>query len=115
MTLKPFCRKPFELVMDFTHTLPENRFRTDFLQKWFTVLPADAYEKIVCAYLLNTNSCVKEYIKFHDRFLSILKGSKKIVFLDSIQRLNDYIEPDQQYLPVGTLALNEDQKGNICY
>lgn len=31
LTLKPFCHKPFELVIDFTHTLPENRFRTEFV------------------------------------------------------------------------------------
>lgn len=27
LTLKPFCHKPFELVVDFTHTSTENRFR----------------------------------------------------------------------------------------
>ena len=110
LTLKPFCHKPFELVIDFTHTLPENRFRTEFLQKWFTVLPQIAYEKIVCTYIYNCNSCVREYIKFHERVLSILKGSKKLLFLDNLQRLNDFIDLDQQHLPVATLALNEDQK-----
>jgi neurofibromin 1 len=39
LTLKPFCHKPFELVVDFTHTCSDNRFRTEFLQKWFVVLP----------------------------------------------------------------------------
>lgn len=27
LTLKPVCRKPFELVVDFTHTSAEDRFR----------------------------------------------------------------------------------------
>ena len=110
LTLKNYIHKPFELVIDFTHTLPENRFRTEFLQKWFTVLPQIAYEKIVCTYIYNTNSCVREYIKFHERILSILKGSKKLLFLDNLQRLNDFIDTDQQHLPVASLALNEDQK-----
>ena len=46
LTLKPFCHKPFELVVDFTHTGSDNRFRTEFLQKWFVVLPPVAYENI---------------------------------------------------------------------
>ena len=108
LTLKPFCHRPFELVIDFTHTLPENRFSSNYLQKWFTVLPQMAYEKIVCTYIYNTNSCVREYSKFHERILSILKGSKKLLFIDNLQRLNDFIEVD--HLPVATLALNEDQK-----
>jgi len=110
LTLKPYCHRPFELVIDFTHTLPENRFSSNYLQKWFTVLPQMAYEKIVCTYIYNSNSCVREYIKFHERILSILKGSKKLLFLDNLQRLNDFIDIDQQHLPTATLALNEDQK-----
>ena len=31
LTLKPFCHKPFELVVDFTHTGSDNRFRTGML------------------------------------------------------------------------------------
>lgn len=27
LTLKPFCHSPFELVVDFTHTCSDNRFR----------------------------------------------------------------------------------------
>ena len=58
LTLKPFCHKPFELVVDFTHTCSDNRFRTEFLQKWFVVLPTVAYENIHAAYLYNCNSWV---------------------------------------------------------
>jgi len=29
LTLKPFCHAPFELVVDFTHTCSDNRFRWD--------------------------------------------------------------------------------------
>lgn len=31
LTLKPFYNKPFELVIDFTHTCAENRFRVSIL------------------------------------------------------------------------------------
>ena len=91
LTLKPFCHKPFELVVDFTHTCSDNRFRTEFLQKWFVVLPQVAYENIHAAYLYNCNSWVREYTKFHDRTLSPLRGNRKLIFIDTPTRLNDYI------------------------
>ncbi|XP_042235752.1 neurofibromin-like isoform X1 [Homarus americanus] len=110
LTLKPICRKPFELVVDFTHTCADNRFRTEFLQKWFVVLPEVAYENIHAAYIYNGNSWVREYTKYHDRILAPLKGHKKLIFLDAPARLNDYIEPDQQKLPGATTSLDEDLK-----
>jgi len=39
-----------------------------------------------------------------------LKGNRKIVFIDTPSRLNDYIAPDQQKLPGATLSLDEDLK-----
>ncbi|CAN7986429.1 unnamed protein product [Ixodes pacificus] len=110
LTLKPFCHKPFELIVDFTHTCADNRFRTEFLQKWFVVLPEVAYEKIQAAYIYNCNSWVREYTKYHDRILAPLKGNRKLVFIDTPQRLNEYIDLDQQRLPGATLALDEDLK-----
>ncbi|XP_022248395.1 neurofibromin-like, partial [Limulus polyphemus] len=111
LTLKPFCHKPFELVIDFTHTCADNRFRTEFLQKWFVVLPPVAYEKIQATYIYNCNSWVREYTKFHDRILAPrLKGSRKLIFIDTPQRINDFIDPDQQRLPGATLSLDEDLK-----
>uniref|UniRef100_T1J6E5 Neurofibromin n=1 Tax=Strigamia maritima TaxID=126957 RepID=T1J6E5_STRMM len=110
LTLKPFCHKPFELIVDFTHTCADNRFRTEFLQKWFVVLPEVAYEKIQACYIYNCNSWVREYTKYHDRILAPLKGNRKLVFIDTPARLNDFIDPDQQKLPGATLSLDEDLK-----
>lgn len=110
LTLKPFCHSSFELVVDFTHTCSDNRFRTEFLQKWFYVLPKVAYENIHAAYIYNCNSWVREYTKFHDRILAPLKGNRKIVFIDGPGRLNDVIDIDQQKLPGATLSLDEDLK-----
>lgn len=75
LQLKPFCHAPFEVVVDFTHTCSENRFKTEFLQKWFYVLPEIAYENLHAAYVYNCNSWVREYTKFHDRMLAPLKVS----------------------------------------
>ncbi|XP_069683037.1 neurofibromin isoform X4 [Periplaneta americana] len=110
LTLKPFCHSPFELVVDFTHTCSDNRFRTEFLQKWFYVLPEVAYENIHAAYIYNCNSWVREYTKFHDRILAPLKGNRKLIFIEAPTRLNDFIDPDQQKLPGATLSLDEDLK-----
>ncbi|XP_077293081.1 neurofibromin 1 [Arctopsyche grandis] len=110
LTLKPFCHSPFELVVDFTHTCSDNRFRTEFLQKWFYVLPEVAYENIHACYIYNCNSWVREYTKFHDRMLAPIKGNRKLVFIDNKEKLNDIIETDQQKLPGATLSLDEDLK-----
>ncbi|XP_065570505.1 neurofibromin-like isoform X3 [Artemia franciscana] len=110
LTLKPFCNKPFELVIDFTHTCSDNRFRTEFLGKWFVVLPEVAYENIHACYIYNCNSWVREYTKYHDRILAPLKGNRKLIFVESAVRLCEFIEIDQLKLPGATLSLDEDLK-----
>ncbi|KAG5866704.1 hypothetical protein JTB14_013865 [Gonioctena quinquepunctata] len=110
LTLKPFYHAPFELVIDFTHTSAENRFRTEYLQKWICVLPECAYSNVSGIYIYNSNSWVREYIKFHDRLFAPLKGNRKVVFIDSPSRLNEFIDPEQQKLPGATLSLEEDLK-----
>ncbi|CAG0920974.1 unnamed protein product, partial [Notodromas monacha] len=112
LTLKPFCNKAFELVVDFTHTCSDNRFRTEFLQKWFVVLPGVAYENIQAAYIYNCNSWLREYTKFHERsILYPIKGNRKLIFLDTPQRFTEFVDIDQQKLPGATTSLDEDLKG----
>ncbi|KAF6216642.1 hypothetical protein GE061_000988 [Apolygus lucorum] len=110
LTLKPFCHTPFEIVVDFTHTCSDNRFRTDFLQKWFHVLPDMAYCNCHATYIYNCNSWVREYTKYHDRILASIKGNRKLIFIETPSRINDFIELDQQKLPGATLSLDEDLK-----
>ena len=97
-------------MIDLTHTCSDNRFRTEFLQKWFHVLPDVTYENIHMAYIYNCNTWVREYFKYHDRILAPLKGSRKIVFVDSLQHLNEFISEEQRKLPGATLALDADFK-----
>lgn len=110
LSLKPYFHKSYDIVIDFTHTSSENRFRTEFLQKWFVVLPSVAFEKVNNVYIYNCNSWVREYTKFHDRILMPLKNNRKIVFVEPPARLNDFIAVDQQKLPGATLSLDEDLK-----
>ncbi|KAL5015709.1 hypothetical protein ScPMuIL_005298 [Solemya velum] len=116
LTLKPYYNKPFELVIDFTHTCAENRFRTDFLSKWFVVMPEIVYQNINphasqgLFIIYNCNSWVREYTKYHDKILTPLKGSRKLFFIDHPARLNEFIELDHQKLPGSTVSLEEDLK-----
>lgn len=110
LTLKPFCHAPFDVVVDFTHTNADSRFRTEFLQKWFYVLPDLVYKHISTVYVYNMNSWVREYTKFHERILSPLRGNRRMVFLDNLCRLSDYIDLENQRLPGATLSLEEDLK-----
>ncbi|CAF4611238.1 unnamed protein product, partial [Rotaria sp. Silwood2] len=107
LTLKPFQAKLFELVVDFTHTCTDSRFKTDYLSKWFVCIPDCFYYNLQAVYIYNCNSWVREYTKYHDRILSTIKGSRKLIFLDHISRLNDFIEPDQQKFPGHTISLEE--------
>uniref|UniRef100_A0ABM5EN50 Neurofibromin isoform X1 n=1 Tax=Pogona vitticeps TaxID=103695 RepID=A0ABM5EN50_9SAUR len=110
LTLKPYYAKPYEIVVDLTHAGPSNRFKTDFLSKWFVVFPGFAYENVAAVFIYNCNSWVREYTKYHERLLTGLKGSKKLIFIDSPGKLAEHIEHEQQKLPVSTLALEEDLK-----
>ncbi|XP_030632149.1 neurofibromin isoform X1 [Chanos chanos] len=110
LTLKPYYAKNYEIVVDLTHVGPSNRFKTDFLSKWFVVFPNFAYENVAAVYIYNCNTWVREYTKYHERLLTGLKGSKKLLFIDSPARLAEHVEPDQQKLPAATLALEEDLK-----
>lgn len=96
--------------MDLTHAGPSNRFKTDFLSKWFVVFPGFAYENVAAIYIYNCNTWVREYTKYHERLLTGLKGSKKLQFIESPARLAEFVEPEQQKLPAATLALEEDLK-----
>ncbi|XP_018105201.1 neurofibromin isoform X2 [Xenopus laevis] len=110
LTLKPYYAKPYEIVVDLTHAGPSNRFKTDFLSKWFVVFPGFAYENVTAVYIYNCNSWVREYTKYHERLLTGLKGSKRLIFIDPSGKLAEYIEHEQQKLPAATLALEEDLK-----
>ncbi|XP_018362342.1 PREDICTED: neurofibromin isoform X1 [Trachymyrmex cornetzi] len=110
LTLKPFYHSPYDVVVDLTHTCSDNRFRTEFLQKWFYVLPVAAYENLHAVYIYNCNNWVREYTKYHDSILAPLKGNRKIIFIDGQGKLNDVIDVEQQKLPGATLSLDEDLK-----
>ncbi|XP_012529974.1 neurofibromin [Monomorium pharaonis] len=110
LTLKPFYHSSYDVVVDLTHTCSDNRFRTEFLQKWFYVLPEAAYENLHAVYIYNCNNWVREYTKYHDSILAPLKGNRKIVFIDGQGKLNDVIDVEQQKLPGATLSLDEDLK-----
>uniref|UniRef100_A0A8C4LYT1 Neurofibromin n=1 Tax=Equus asinus asinus TaxID=83772 RepID=A0A8C4LYT1_EQUAS len=110
LTLKPYYAKPYEIVVDLTHTGPSNRFKTDFLSKWFVVFPGFAYDNVSAVYIYNCNSWVREYTKYHERLLTGLKGSKRLIFIDCPGKLAEHVEHEQQKLPAATLALEEDLK-----
>ncbi|XP_031626332.1 neurofibromin isoform X2 [Contarinia nasturtii] len=109
LTIKPFLNEQYEVFIDFTHTCSDNRFRTEFLAKWFAVLPSVAYKNLNTVYIYNCNSWVREYTKYHDRIFQPLKGNRKLIFVDP-KTISDYIAHDEQKLPGATLSLDEDLK-----
>ena len=51
------------------------KFQTEFLSKWFVVMPEIVYQNINMAYIYNCNSWVREYSKYHDKLLSQIRVS----------------------------------------
>lgn len=43
-------------------------------------------------------------------FFFALQGSRKLNFLDNLQKLSEFIDPEQQRFPAATMALEEDVK-----
>lgn len=110
LTLKQQPNKQFEVVIDLTHMCSDNRFRTELLSKWFCCLPDDISERLQVAYIINVNTWVREYTKYHDRILAPIKGSRNVIFIDHPSKLSEYIDLDQIKLPGHTLSLEEDLK-----
>jgi hypothetical protein len=67
-------------------------------------------ELLHAAYVINANTWVREYTKYHDRILAPIKGNRKLIFIDHLSKLSDYIDTDQLKLPGHTLSLEEDLK-----
>lgn len=109
LQLKDGVEHPFDLFIDFTHTCADNRFRTEFLAKWFHALPPAFYKNIHNVYIYNVNSWVREYTKFHDRIMHPLKGNRKLIFVDT-KNIFDHFDIDQIKMPGATLSLDEDLK-----
>ncbi|XP_038058629.1 neurofibromin-like isoform X2 [Patiria miniata] len=109
LTLKPFYQRPFEVILDCTNFGPDNRFRQQHLQHWL-LYAEHMFENLHMVYLYNANSWMRDYIKRNERILTPFKGTRKLVFIESISKLSEFIEPEQQHLPKSTLAFDEDLK-----
>ncbi|KAH8860712.1 Neurofibromin [Schistosoma japonicum] len=86
MTLDAYRNKPFEVVIDFTHTSVENRFKNDLLNKWASIIGPVLREYLVAAYIYNCNSWVREYTKMHDRFFSPIKVCTNAIQVTSTEK-----------------------------
>ena len=62
-------------------------------------------------YLYNCNSWVREYTKFHDRILIPLKGNRKLIFIDTPTRLNDFIATDEDLKVFNNVESQRHHKG----
>ena len=51
--------------------------QTEFLSKWFVVMPEIVYQNIHMAYIYNCNSWVREYSKYHEKLLPLLRVSTR--------------------------------------
>ncbi|KAJ7378700.1 Neurofibromin 1 [Desmophyllum pertusum] len=90
LTLESCIDRPWELVVDFTHTTLENRFSPTTVVKLLTVVPDGAVKNLMAAYLYNCSSTLRQYAKYNERHLSPLKVVKKLDLLSSCtQRTED--------------------------
>jgi len=110
LTLQPVYGQSWELIFDFTHTGPDNRFQPEMLAKAFAVLPESQFKSLAVIYIYNVNNSLRQFVKVHERILSPLKGKPNVLILDSLARFYDQIAPDELKLPNSTLSLEDDLK-----
>ena len=68
-------------------------------------------QRLHATYVLNVNSWVREYTKYHDRILAPIKAAaRKLIFVEHVAKLAEYIDADQLKLPTHTTSLEEDLK-----
>ncbi|XP_071790650.1 neurofibromin-like isoform X1 [Asterias amurensis] len=109
LTLKPFYQRPFEIILDCTNFGPDNRYRQQHLQLWL-LYAEHMFENLHMVYIYNSNSWLRDYIKRNERILTPFKGTRKLVFAETISKVSEFIEPVQQHLPKSTLSFDEDLK-----
>lgn len=110
LTIACCIEKPWELVVDFTHTSLENRFSPTTVEKLLRVAPDGAVKNLMAAYIYNCSSSLKHYAKYNERNLGPLKGRSVVRVCESLSKLHEYISPGELMLPSSTLTLEEDLK-----
>ncbi|XP_047141766.1 neurofibromin isoform X1 [Hydra vulgaris] len=110
LTLQPVRGENWELVADFSHTSLVNRFKADTLIKAFTIIPESQLASLQLIYLYNINHSLIQYMELNERVMKpgIAKNIQKIVIIDKLSKLYEYIENVK--LPSSTLTLENDIK-----
>jgi hypothetical protein len=86
--------------------------QTDFLSKWFVVMPEAVYQNIVQAYIYNCNSWVREYTKYHVcQWLATGRWSSPGTLVSSINK-TDHRDITEILLKVALNTIN--QTWNLC-
>eukprot|EP00118_Oscarella_pearsei_P012253 m.88991 g.88991 ORF g.88991 m.88991 type:complete len:2691 (+) comp36590_c0_seq4:57-8129(+) len=120
LTLRPLFTKNWELVIDLTEVRRGNAPKVDYLSKLLRVFPPSGGDSLSAVYLYNCNTWAKQYLKHCERLLSSVRGSKKIIFVDSLAKLHEFIDPADLKLPASTLAHEETTRvfsnvGKVSY
>eukprot|EP00795_Rhopilema_esculentum_P015875 gene15875-7206_t len=110
LTLQPVYGQSWEVIFDFTHTGPDNRFKPETLAKAFAVLPEAQFKSLSVIYVYNVNSSVRQFVKVHERTLAPFKGKSNVLLIDSLNRFYDYLAQDELKLPNSTTSLEDDLK-----
>ncbi|XP_048582480.1 neurofibromin-like isoform X2 [Nematostella vectensis] len=110
LVLEPFNDRPWELVVDFTHTTLDNRFKTSTIIKCLTVVPKGTLNNLVTVYMYNSSSSLRQYTKYNERHLSPLKGRSCVRVCETLSKLHEYIKESELRLPSSTTSLEEDLK-----
>ncbi|EDV22626.1 uncharacterized protein TRIADDRAFT_59057 [Trichoplax adhaerens] len=109
-SLAPYMNKPWELVIDCTKFGPPNQLKGNFISKWFHVFPNQATDNLQAVYIYNCNKWVRNYVKYHERVFQRVKGNEKIIVIDELTKIYEYIEENELKLPSATTSLQKDNK-----
>ncbi|XP_062516439.1 neurofibromin-like isoform X2 [Corticium candelabrum] len=107
LTVKSLLRRPWELLIDLTEVRRESAPKIEYLSKLVRVIPSSMAQNLVVLYVYNCNTWARHYFRHVDRLLSKVKGNKKVVFLDNLQKLHEFIDPSDLKLSSSTTSYEE--------
>lgn len=104
-TYKAYLGKPYDLLIDCTFASAKNDIREEWIARFVELAPDGMLTHLAQIYVLHGADWLKHMCKRFQHYLVGAKLVDRAVFVDSIQRLGQYITPEEQRLPARTKAI----------
>lgn len=102
--LKAYLNAPLDVVVDLTMYSSDNEWPQEILSILHKILPSDSKSMLHTLIFVNANTYFRLNSKKYSRILNN-KFAKRVVFVTSLQELNEYIAPEKLTLHPTTMEI----------